>query len=449
MSKVYAELVQAKLDANDVPPTSKTKKTRKTSKTRKHRAKNKPAGKPLSADEILGTDDPPLKLNIGGGDPKSERYVERPGYKLVDRHVGTEAYPLDFPDECADEILASHVLEHFPYEKVPDVLRDWVRVLKPGGVLKIAVPDLEWICNEYIKQSNVPLLGYIMGGHTDENDFHKAIFDKDSIKEMLAHVGLQRLGKWKSDVADSASMPVSCNYLGYKPSGPVETLENVHAVLATPRFGPVMHFKCILDSFTRLRLRCNIIQGCFWYMQLCECMEEAIVAGAEYVLTLDYDSIFTIDDVMELYHLLQVYPEADAVCALQSKRGDDTVLIGMSEEERLIANNMTFARNLTQVVTGHFGCTMFRANKLNQLPRPWMVAKPSSDGSWAKGSGCIHPDIQFWHDWSAANKTLYVANKVVIGHMEEKITWPSQNFMPMYQSLEEYMKTGKPAEVKR
>ena len=403
----------------------------------------------LAEEKLAADDSPPLWLNIGGGDPKSETYVEREGYVLVDRSVGKEAYPLDYPDDSADEILSSHVLEHFPYEKVMDVLRDWTRVLKPGGVLKIAVPDFAWVCEQYGKQNDYNLQGFVMGGHIDDNDHHDAIFDSDSLKEMLAHVGLQRLAPWKSDIKDCASLPLSCNYLGYKPSGPVLALENVRAVLATPRFGPVMHFKCVLDSFTKLRIRCNIIQGCFWHMQLCECIEEALDEGAEYVLTLDYDSIFTIEDILELYHLMQVYPEADAICALQSKRGDDTVLIGMSEEERAIANSMTFARNLTKVVTGHFGCTMFRADKLRSQPRPWMVPKPSSDGLWNKGSGCIHPDIQFWHDWAAEKKTLYVANKVVIGHMEEKITWPSPNFTPIHQSLESYMKTGKPAEVKR
>ena len=122
---------------------------------------------------------------------------------------------------------------------------------------------------------------------------------------------------------------------------------------------------------------------------------------------------------------------------------------GMSEEEIAVANHMTFAKNLTKVTTGHFGCTMFRADKLRSQPRPWMVPKPSSEGLWNKGTDCVHPDIQFWHDWAKENKTLYVANKVVVGHMEEKVTWPGQDFTPLYQSLEDYMKTGKPAEVKR
>ncbi len=48
-------------------------------------------------------------------------------------------YPLAYKDESVDEIYASHVLEHFPYNKTQEVLNDWVRVLKPGGRIRIPV----------------------------------------------------------------------------------------------------------------------------------------------------------------------------------------------------------------------------------------------------------------------------------------------------------------------
>lgn len=38
-------------------------------------------------------------------------------------------------------LYASHVLEHIPWYKTEEVLREWVRVLKPGGVLEVWVPD--------------------------------------------------------------------------------------------------------------------------------------------------------------------------------------------------------------------------------------------------------------------------------------------------------------------
>lgn len=45
---------------------------------------------------------------------------------------------LSFEDSTFDRVIATHVLEHLyrPHE----VLREWVRVLKPGGVLSIVLP---------------------------------------------------------------------------------------------------------------------------------------------------------------------------------------------------------------------------------------------------------------------------------------------------------------------
>jgi ubiquinone/menaquinone biosynthesis C-methylase UbiE len=40
-------------------------------------------------------------------------------------------------------IYASHVIEYFDINEVKEVLREWRRVLKPGGELRVAVPDFE------------------------------------------------------------------------------------------------------------------------------------------------------------------------------------------------------------------------------------------------------------------------------------------------------------------
>ncbi len=406
--------------------------------------------------EKMGAEEcPPVKLNIGGGNPKDEHYAERKGYVLIDRSVGKEAYPLDYPDDSVDEIYASHILEHFPYEKVQDVVNDWVRALKPGGSLKIGVPNFAFFANAYKKQTNMNLNAWIMGGHKDNNDVHGSLFDKEVIREVMAKAGLQRLGEWKPEIRDSSAITykdkgISCNWMGFKPHGVLKTLPDVQAVLSCPRFAPVMHFRCIINACGGLQIYTTFVQGCYWWMQICEAMEKALEApGVKYILTLDYDSIFSKEEIMELYNLMETYPEVDVLCGLQSKRGEDTVLLGMEEEMREVVNQMTFARNVTQVTTGHFGLTMFRADKLRHHPRPWMVGKPSPEGSWNRDSDAVHPDIDFWYRWRDAGLTLYVANKVVVGHMIEHIMWPGQNFTPIYQDLPDYATNGIPPEAVR
>lgn len=46
-----------------------------------------------------------------------------------------------FNSASVDFVFSSHVLEHIDYRKVPDVLREWFRVIKVGGFLCLYLPD--------------------------------------------------------------------------------------------------------------------------------------------------------------------------------------------------------------------------------------------------------------------------------------------------------------------
>lgn len=55
-----------------------------------------------------------------------------------------------FPDKAFDVVYHSHLLEHFPKWYAPDFLKECFRVLKPKGVIRVAVPDLEAIVRLYL-----------------------------------------------------------------------------------------------------------------------------------------------------------------------------------------------------------------------------------------------------------------------------------------------------------
>ncbi len=73
------------------------------------------------------------------------------------------------PAETAsyDVIYHSHVLEHFPKDKAENFLRECFRVLKPGGLLRIAVPDLEQIARLYLEK----LEQAVNGNTSAESDY--------------------------------------------------------------------------------------------------------------------------------------------------------------------------------------------------------------------------------------------------------------------------------------
>ena len=59
-------------------------------------------------------------------------------------------HSLPFPDGSIDAVYHSHVLEHLDRDSAAQFLADNVRVLMPGGILRIAVPDLEALCRHYL-----------------------------------------------------------------------------------------------------------------------------------------------------------------------------------------------------------------------------------------------------------------------------------------------------------
>lgn len=59
--------------------------------------------------------------------------------------------PLPFPDSHFRAVYASHVLEHFDPDGGLRLLRECHRVLEPGGVARIVVPDLEAIARTYLQ----------------------------------------------------------------------------------------------------------------------------------------------------------------------------------------------------------------------------------------------------------------------------------------------------------
>lgn len=92
-----------------------------------------------------------MLLNIGCGTTYHSEWVNldmnpaRPDVRKIDLRQG-----LPFPESVADVCYSSHVLEHLEQEDGVRFLRDVFRVLKPGGVVRIVVPDLEGIARSYL-----------------------------------------------------------------------------------------------------------------------------------------------------------------------------------------------------------------------------------------------------------------------------------------------------------
>ena len=91
------------------------------------------------------------KLEIGSGNRPTEGYEHldiNPDCPCVEYVTPMDKIPVD--DNIFDKIKAIHVIEHQPWKNTLDTLKEWVRILKPGGTLQIATPNLRWIAQSYI-----------------------------------------------------------------------------------------------------------------------------------------------------------------------------------------------------------------------------------------------------------------------------------------------------------
>lgn len=118
-----------------------------------------------------------------------------------------DARHLAFSDESFDLVYACHVLEHFPFRSLPEVLREWRRVIQPGGYLRLSVPDFNQLVNIYQQTKNIevilgPLMGtgpqrsHLYGGNENTTDFHFACFDQSLLENYLKDAGFVAVHTW-------------------------------------------------------------------------------------------------------------------------------------------------------------------------------------------------------------------------------------------------------------
>lgn len=123
----------------------------------------------------------PVKLNIGAGGRRLPGYlgvdaVPRPAADIV-----AKADKIPLPDGCVEEIIALHLFEHFYRWECDDVIKEWKRLLKPGGRLILELPNLIKCCENLLS-------GRVEGGkHPDQLSYFGLYGDPRQKDAFMSH----------------------------------------------------------------------------------------------------------------------------------------------------------------------------------------------------------------------------------------------------------------------
>lgn len=147
-------------------------------------------------------------------------------------HLGNANDLGRFADGTFAELYASHVVEHFDYmNELQATLTEWQRVLQPGGLLHVSVPDLDVLCQLMLARDQLSMLERFMvmrmmfGGHVDRYDHHSVGLNEEFLRHFLSAAGfvnirrVEELGLFEdTSTLKFRGVRISLNMVAEKPA---------------------------------------------------------------------------------------------------------------------------------------------------------------------------------------------------------------------------------------
>lgn len=136
-----------------------------------------------------------MKLHLGCGSRNfGENWIHVDAQKLP--HIDfNDVTSFPFENDIFSVIYASHLIAYFDREEIIPILQEWRRVLKPGGILRLATPNVYQMGELYInlKVTLEDILGPLYGRMESNGKiiYHKTTYDYVDLKKLLLNVGFK------------------------------------------------------------------------------------------------------------------------------------------------------------------------------------------------------------------------------------------------------------------
>ena len=149
----------------------------------------------------------PILLNLGAG-PRGlddSHWINVDGFRDRNVHYTLDiSRPLPFPSASVDGVFCEHVLEHFSQEDGEQIAREMHRILRPGGSIRIVVPDAELLMKRYASAPH-ELVAWRSAGHETAMEVvnacfrqryeHQFLYDWLTMEKMLLRAGFDRVAR--------------------------------------------------------------------------------------------------------------------------------------------------------------------------------------------------------------------------------------------------------------
>ena len=147
-------------------------------------------------------------VNLGCGEQSGPEYINVDIVPAPHIHYVHDIKVLDMLDsKSVDLLYASHVMEHIPRHELDAVIVEWRRVLKPGGILRISVPDFDNLLKIYSASGNDinSIVAQLLGQEPPYNN-HYSVWNWEFIKKFFIDRGFSDVRRWDPKTAQHYSM---------------------------------------------------------------------------------------------------------------------------------------------------------------------------------------------------------------------------------------------------
>ncbi|MBM0203771.1 methyltransferase domain-containing protein [Micromonospora sp. STR1s_5] len=154
---------------------------------------SKPVRRILSPDKVeAARKQGALRLNLGCGHIRLADSINVDMRELPGVDVLADVGDLPFEGGSVDEIASSHLLEHFPQERLRrQLLPHWFNLLRPGGTFRAITPDSATMLAEAGsgRYSFEEFREAVFGAQDYVGDYHYNLFTPDSLRDLLEEAG--------------------------------------------------------------------------------------------------------------------------------------------------------------------------------------------------------------------------------------------------------------------